>query len=233
VEKLYALALIVNEPEPWIRQYLRNDWKAMYEHHLREQDEYHLLSRYTESFKYGAKALERMRHWPDKYAKRGYVVHVSERARNAVKFRFKNPTQYPVYFPPKTFNAYFYFPTPGASLRKIRDPLMLDLLRRWYKEYQYFSSYTHNLAEKVQVSQVFKSKNYYAGKKQEIFRTNKVLQILFTSYTAAATACTITAQAFDTDFGVRITIKKFWEELSRASLFSRVIWKGYASKLLS
>jgi hypothetical protein len=92
VEKLYALALIMNDPELWIRQYLRNDWKAMYEHHLREQDEYQLLSRTTAFFKYEAKTLERMRHWPDKSAKRGYVVHVSERARNAVKFRFKNRT---------------------------------------------------------------------------------------------------------------------------------------------
>lgn len=233
VEKLYALALIISDPEPWIRQYLRNDWKAMYERHLREQDEYHLLSRTTAFFKYEAKTLEGMRHWPDKSAKRGYVVHVSERARNAVKFRFKNPTQYPTYFPSKIFNSYFSFPTPGAALRKIPDPLMHDLLRRWYKEYQYFSSYTHNLGEKVQVEQVFKSKNYYAGKKQEIFRTKKVLQILFTSYTAAATACTIAVQAFDTDFGVRTSLKKFWEELSRAALFSRLIWKGYANKLLS
>jgi hypothetical protein len=78
VEKLYALALIMNDPEPWIRQYLRNDWKAMYEHHLREHDEYHLLSRTTPFFKYEGKTLERMRHWPDKSAKAMSSTYPSE-----------------------------------------------------------------------------------------------------------------------------------------------------------
>ena len=83
VEKLYTLALIIEEPKKWIRQYLRNNWKAMYERLLLDQQEYKHLSRITEFVnKAGAQMIEQMRHCPTRSAGRGYEVIVSDRAKS-------------------------------------------------------------------------------------------------------------------------------------------------------
>lgn len=233
VEKLYTLALIIEEPKRWIRQYLRNNWKAMYEGLLLDQEECKHLSRITEFVnKGGAEIIERMRHWPSKSTKRGYEVVVSDQAKRAIRFRFFNPSQYPPYFPGKKFNAYFLFPTPYGAMRQISNPLVQEFLKRWYKEYQYYSGFSHVLADKMQMQHMSKYKSSEAASRLALFRNKLVHRAITTSYTAAASACTITAQVLIEDFGVASELKNFWQRLDEISLWGKLLWRGYASKLL-
>jgi hypothetical protein len=237
VEKLYIVALLLENPKYWVTQYLRNNWKAMYEHLLLEREDYKGITR-AEHFiyEYAPKALDMMRHWPTKSSKRGYTVIVSDRAKRAVKFNFDHDYPkaklWPKYFPREKFDRYFLFPTPGRSMRFVTNPQIYNLLKRWYKEYQFYCGYSHVHADKMQMQFYSKYKHHRIVKKATVLRTKQVERVLFSSATAVASVCTMILPLLHPDFGVGSQIRIFWGFLDKRSLFSRLIWKRYASKLM-
>jgi len=237
VEKLYVLALIIEDPEKWTMQYLRSNWKDMYARHLLDTEEYTLLPRFKQYMtKLGPKELERMRHWPSRESKLGYKVIVSERAKRAVKFSFTNDypkaAVWPKYFSKRQFDRYFHFPTPKGAMDRISNPEVHTLLRRWYKEYQYYSAYSHIRADKIHLEHMDRYKSSRAAARFEVARNKMVFRAANASYTASASACTIIAPILTADLGVIESLKSFWEWLAEGHLFSRLIWKGYAEPIL-
>jgi hypothetical protein len=239
VEKLYILALIVERPSKWIRQYLRNNWQSMYERHLTVRDEYREMERFKDFIELQRRTLDRMKRWPNKDSKRGYVLLVSDRAEKAARFGHYNRNapagQWPQYFGKGTKNkyiAYFSFPTPGKALKKIGKQLLKSWLERWYEEYKYFSAFTHGQLDKLMLEFLVRNKSAAASDKLAQIRLRLVEETVHASYAAATTACTIVATALETDYGSKKELREFWELLSRTALFARAMWDGWGKKIL-
>jgi hypothetical protein len=63
-------------------------------------------------------------------------------------------------------------------------------------------------------------------------RSRLVMDSLYTSYAASASACTVIAPLLTTDFGSISKLKDFWELLAASSMFARVIWECHARTIL-
>lgn len=61
VEKVYAVALLLEEPERWTKRYLRDAWRKSYERHLIDAHERHALLRYAEHLDQHSNALHQER----------------------------------------------------------------------------------------------------------------------------------------------------------------------------
>src|SRR5262245_58282001 len=148
VEKLYVAALFLVNQDKWLIQYLRNAWRKKYEEYLLELEEIKGNERFDEYLDvHFTNFLEDARHihFPGRKQK----IIVSVKAMKMVKYNFDFPQMpqknsqgkmnWPKYFSHKKLEAYFEFPTPGKSLKYIRDPKTKGLLIRWHKDYQYLS----------------------------------------------------------------------------------------------
>lgn len=238
VEKLYVLALIIEKPQRWINQYLRNHWRAMYERYLLDKEEFDLLERFQKFLDEGAPVMmDKMRHFPDKSKKRGYEIIVSKRAKKAVEFNFQHPNLKGKLWPPQQmakgkFEEYFNFPTPWGAIKPISNPAIREFLYRWYKEYKYFSAYSHISMDKIYMERSYKNKNYYSSKRFISIRTKLVERAAVTSFTASASACTIVAQVLKQNYGSIVLLREFWELIAKTAMLSRLMWSAHAEILL-
>jgi hypothetical protein len=230
IEKLYVLALIFEDSEKWVKQYLRNNWRSMYERYLLERDEYKALPRFREFTRDRRRILERIRRWPNKQSKRGYKIMVSNAAMKAARYNYY--AQYSKGMSKNKFDAYFFFPTPGRSLRDIKNLALKDWLRRWYKDYKYFSEYTHIHLDKAMLQASSRQKSIWAAQRFDQIRRRLVEDALSLSYTAAAAGCTIVGLHLRADFGSMAQLKEFWKLVCRMSLYGRGMWNGWGKSLL-
>jgi hypothetical protein len=63
VEKVYAVALLLEGPEEWTERYLKDAWRKSYERHLIEAHERHDLPRYADYLDRWSNSLYRERQW--------------------------------------------------------------------------------------------------------------------------------------------------------------------------
>jgi len=159
VEKLFVVALVLDDPKRWIRQYLRSALKTDLVEYLVELDEHsdkpryqeHLKERYPQYLKAGQRirvpgrgktttivsdfALRALRHQleiggPDPKWFSDAMKKRKDKSKRKQKLR-----QY--------VQHYFDFPTPGHVVQLINDPKLKLFLKRWHKEYTFICQYTH------------------------------------------------------------------------------------------
>lgn len=235
IEKIFSIALVLSNPHKWIRQDIRGNWRHSFETYLLALEEHGENPRYEEYLqKYYTDYLAKQQRPP--YG--GTETLVSDFARRALEHYWKNPGgKNPPWFKKKQslrnyVNEYFEFPTPGKAVKYLSGKTRKRFLYRWHKEYSYFSQYTHLGLEKSILPFMSESKNYYARKRLRESSDRLAERVIFTGYTAIASACTLIIDDLRDSYGARSYLKEFWDRLREASLFSKALWNIYPNKIL-
>jgi hypothetical protein len=244
VEKLFIVVLVLKDPTRWITQYLRNALKADLVEFLVELDEHSGTARHLEHLK---------KMYPE-YLKAGQRIRVPGRKRITIASDFAMRAmrhQLEVGGPdPKWFKDamqkrktkkkqelrlyvrdYFDFPTPGRIVQLIKDPELKLFLRRWHKEYSFVCQYTHVALGKGMIATLSEFKSKEAGERLETYSQRLSGRILFTSHTAAASACAMVVNALVNTYGAETEVRHHWAELHNRALPARAFWNLYIKQI--
>jgi hypothetical protein len=235
VEKVFVVAIALDNPKKWIRQYLRNSWRSDYETYLLRMEEHGALDRHQEHLQERyPEYLERGQRPP---IGRGETI-VSNVAKRVVLFNWNNPgTKKPKWLKRRGSVAdylrdYFEFPTPGKAARKFRDRKLRRFLFRWHREYARLSEYTHVALGKSVLPTMSELKDWESSEKTERYGKKLSEEIIFTSYCAAASACALVLNAVDNNYGAKNQLRDFWTQLYDSSLLARPFWDMYIKDIL-
>ncbi len=235
VEKVFVLAVALDNPKKWIRQYLRSSWRTDYETYLLRIEEHGALDRHREHLEeHYPEYLERGQRSP---LGRGETI-VSNLAKRVVLFNWNYPgAKKPTWLKRRGsvidyLRDYFEFPTPGKAARKFRNRKLRRFLFRWHREYARFSEYTHVALGKSVLPTMSEQKDMESAIKAEIYGKKLSEEIVFTSYCAAASACALILNAVDEDYGAKNKLRDFWKQLYDSSLLARPFWDMYIKDVL-
>src|SRR5262245_16359284 len=132
VEKIFVLALIIDDPVMWIQAYLKDGWKKKYEYFLLDREENQNLPDHVEFLtNIGPRLIEE-----------GRVINgITNDEMAAIEFRFLNPgKELPQNLMGKLIED---FPTPGVAKEQIKDAALKNALKRWHLEYRLICGYNH------------------------------------------------------------------------------------------
>lgn len=240
IEKIYVVVTILTDPKKWIDQYLRNAWQKDYERFLMRKDEFRNITRMDEHLNKDYPAFLEQQRCPPFPKIRGGKKKclVTLFAKRCVYHSY----HYPDDTTPSWFNLpkgdrrkfkrflrdYFYFPSPGDSLKSAKaHPAYHLFLDRWYREYKYYSGYSHMLMDKLILQHFSQYKSVRAAERQKHYGQRKAEEFIVASNTVAATLCTLIVPTLSNDFGTRMQTKSFWEPLCKFSLFPKALWPMY------
>jgi len=247
VEKLFIIALLLENPPKWIRQYMRSALKTDLMEFLLDKDEHSDKPRYK----------AHLRKYYPKYLKSGQrpvvpgqkrVTIVSDFAIRALKYNLEFPSgPEPEWFKKvikrrKTgrkqqlrsyVRNYFDFPTPGQVASLVDSQTLKPFLYRWHKEYSYICQYTHVAFGKMMLPALAEYKDWKHVEMVDTYGQKLAARVLFTSHTAAASACALISGAILNDFGAKNDLRDYWEQLHTRSLPAKAFWKLYIEKALT
>ncbi|QIN84639.1 hypothetical protein GBA63_19770 [Rubrobacter tropicus] len=236
IEKVYVVALLLEDPEHWTERYLKDEWRKAYERHLLEADERSGLARYDDFLKEQASGLENERKG----------LGISDEEKEFVEWRYRNPpgTTTPPHLKAAS-KTMANFPMPAEVIREVSDPQLKDALRRWQREYGYFSGYSHSGFRKLMPGFIEGNMKLTTAEKEKVVETEYAQSIMI-SYLAAGLACAeaasralprrgptgpLTARAVgDADLLVRLS--DLWDLLDRSSLVGRALYEMRARSIL-
>ena len=126
VEKVYAVALLLEDPEGWTERYLKDAWRKSYERHLIEAHERHGLPRYADSLDRRSDALYRERR----------SLGITDEEEEFVEWNFENPPwllekrpKIPIHLNDAE-KAIATFPTPGGTIKNVSSDRLKGALVR-------------------------------------------------------------------------------------------------------
>jgi len=240
IEKVYVVALLLEDPEPWTERYVKEAWRKSYERHLLDKDERSGLPRYKQFLDDQDDSLEEERK----------MLGITEEEKKVVEIRYKDLPGLP-----KTKitdpalkaaeQTIATFPTPAAVIRAVSDPQLGDALRRWYREYAYFSGYSHAGFSKLMPGFIEGNMRLTSSQKEKVVDT-EYAQSIMVSYLAIGIACTEAATrklprgpagssgpakaVADLDLLVKTSV--IWELLDRSSLVGKALYEMRARHVL-
>ena len=241
IEKVYAVALLLEDPERWTRRYLKDDWRKEYERHLLDADERSGLGRYDDFTEQQADLLENERG----------LLGISDEEKEFVEWRYRNPpgTEKPAHLRDAS-RTIANFPMPAEVIREVTDPQLADALRRWQKEYGYFSAYTHSGSRKLMAGSIAGNLRVTGNLKLTRSQKEKVVESeyapgIMVSYLATGMACAEAAtRALPRgptgasparavgDAELLVSISDLWDLLERSSLVGRSLYEMRARSVL-
>lgn len=248
VEKIFTIALLLQNPPQWIKIYLRSDYRRHYEEWLLRKEELGHLPRHQNYLHNLYPAFLEQIRTPVASVRVGPEILVSRFAERALKYDWDNPGgPKPAWFTrrmkmraPKDrrsvngyLTEYFEFPTPGRAASKITNALRRTFLYRWHKEYKYLCAYTHVALGKISLQTLAELKHRDAAEMAKDVGEKQAERALFTSYAATATACALAIVSVHSDYGAKAELREFWEELAGASLLVSPFWNMYIKRILS
>ncbi|QIN77526.1 hypothetical protein GBA65_02295 [Rubrobacter marinus] len=228
IEKVYVVALLLENPEQWTERYLKDEWRKAYERHLLDVDERSGLTRYDDFLKEHADGLENERKG----------LGISDEEKEFVEWRYRNPPGTPR--PPHLKAAsktIANFPMPAEVIDEVSDPQLKDALRRWQREYGYFSGYSHSGFRKLMPGFMEGNMRLTTSEKEKVVETEYAQSIMI-SYLATGIACTEAAtralprgpsggapasKVADADLLVKVS--DLWDLLDRTSLVGRALYE--------
>jgi hypothetical protein len=238
VEKIFNIALVLSDPDKWVRQSLRSSFKTDYEEILLEAEENANNPRFQEFLtKHAPEFLEKIRR-PPRTAKNQTIL-VSKLAMRVVKFNWDNPgSKKPAWLKYKGgisdyLRDYFEFPTPGKAAKKIHDPNLRRFLFRWHKEYAFMSQYAHAAVGKMTLPLTAERKHFKAQERAEIFGKKLAGRTIVISQISIATSCILILEAVKNSYGARSELQVFWEKLAGMALPAKALWNMYVHQLFN
>jgi hypothetical protein len=239
VEKVYTVALLLEDPELWTRRYLKDGWRNDYERHLIEAYERNALERYAEYLDLQSEALERERPW----------LSVSEEEEQFLEWRFDNPPG----LPKSELSAHLRaaretigrsFPTPAAVLWEISDADLKRAMIRLYREYGYLCAYAHSGFRKLMAGYAEVHSSLTPEQQQKVVDTEYAQSILL-SYLAAGFSCAEAAtrelaRGREGTSGNRAVagaellaeLATLWDELRETSLLGKALYEMRTRRVL-
>lgn len=225
IEKVYVVAMLLEGPEEWTMRYLKDDWRRGYERYLLDSEERGALPRFREFYEgYAREHMERER----------LQLGVTEGERELVELRYRDPGAKVPARLKESAGILQRFPTPWKVIEKVSDATLKDGLGRWYREYGYFSGYSHAGFPKLMVRYFAASKAYASSQKEEAAE-KEYAQAVMVSYLAAASACAEAglrelphvggASARVAGLEMHVKIDGLWEVMRRAALLGKALWE--------
>lgn len=235
IEKVYAVALLLEDPEAWTERYLKDGWRKTYERHLLDADERSGLPRYDDFLKEHADALEN----------EAKQLGVSDEEKEFVEWRYRNPPGTPKPSHLKAASETIaQFPMPKEVIDEVSDPQLQDALRRWQREYGYFSAYTHSGYSKLMPGFIGANMRLTTSQKEKVVETEYYLSIII-SYLGTGIACAEAAtKALPrgpggkdpargvADVDLLVKVSGLWDLLERTSLVGRTLYEMRARHIL-
>jgi hypothetical protein len=247
VEKLFIIALVLDNPARWIKQHLRSALKTDLVEFLVELDEHSDKPRYQEHLK---------QQFPE-YLRNGQrplvpghkrVTIASDFAIRAMRYHLEIGGPDPKWFKDamkklkskkrrkqglaRYVSNYFDFPTPGQVLRLIKNQKLTLFLRRWHKEYSFICQYTHVALGKEMLAVLSEFKNRQSGQKLEKYSQALAGRVLFTSHNATASACAMVVAELVNTYGAKTKVREHWTQLHTRALPAKAFWNLYIKDLL-
>lgn len=238
VEKVYTVALLLEDPEKWTERYLKDAWRNDYERHLIEAHERHDLERYEDYLNTHSDGLHKER----------LELGITDEEEEFVEWRFENPPGESA--PPLPNNlkgareTMKPFPTPATIIRELADPDLKVALVRLYREYSYLCGYSHSGFRKLLPAYAEAEMDLDAAQKEKIVDTEYAQSIML-SYLSAALACAEAAtrklargpggasgRAAVADAALLAKLSELWDELEDASLVGRALYTMRTRALL-
>ncbi len=231
VEKVYTVALLLEDPERWTERYLKDAWRNDYERHLIEAHERNTLERYENYLNKHSDGLHKER----------LSLGITDEEEEFVEWRFENPPGAPKSSPlPSRLRAaretMASFPTPAGVVREISDPDLKVALVRLYREYGYLCGYSHSGFRKLLPAYAEAEMELSPAQKEKIVDTEYAQSIML-SYLSAAFACAEAATrklargpgggsgaAPVADAELLVKLSDLWDELAGASLIGRALY---------
>lgn len=245
IEKIYIVALFLDNPRNWIMRYSRTGWRSDYDRYLLELEEFGEIERQEEFLtKHYPEYLEKIRR-PQVGKKLETVV--SNFAKGALKYRWEHPgDEKPSWFVKsqrgkkkkiKTLReyvrGYFEFPTPGRAAAEIGDQELRKFLYRWHKEYSSICEYSHVAFGKLTIPVMSDEyKDWIHGNKTEKNGKRLAERTVYLSMISAATSCALIVKSLKNTYGARAELKNFWKVLYETSLPGKVFWEMYIKTIL-
>jgi hypothetical protein len=227
IEKIFVVALLLEDPPKWIRVYFQDDWRRLHKYEemllFKEREN---LPRFSAS---DAEATQRYEAWRQ-------FIGVTDEEKELIEFRVHHsgepaPTHLRGVNVPK-------FPTPGDVGKYISDAPTQEFLRRWHREYEFFCGFSHVGLDKMFAPVIDQSRQFNTGEKDIILDTEVRVTITH-SYLAAASAAAISYKyAVERDPSLQNSIdainsiSNMWSELKEISLFAKVLWGMYVKDTL-
>jgi lambda repressor-like predicted transcriptional regulator len=184
VEKVYAVALLVEDPEGWTERYLKDAWRTSYERHLIDAHERNGLPRYEDSLDQRSEDLDRKRR----------SLGITDEEEECVEWSFENPPWLSQKRPktPKHLldaeKSIATFPTPGGTIKKVTSDSLKEALVRLYREYSYLCGYSHSGFSKLLPGYMEGHMSLTTSEKQKVVET-EYNQSIMLSYLGAGIAC--------------------------------------------
>jgi len=225
VEKVFAVALLCEDPPRWARTYLEDSWRRTFERYLLERVERQGLPRFQGFFPQAYSRVEGVRQ----------RLGIADNVRDAVEYRFFNPDD-PPGGPPKNVAGVKLpkqFPTPKGVLRKVSAPRK-DYLQRWYIEYRFFCDFTHCGMGKLELTHLFDHSSRFSTADKEEFYAKEVQSAAAVSYVAIASACTeLTGVLGSASVERLMRTLEFWDFLRPRFLLAKAMWDLRARNVLT
>jgi hypothetical protein len=220
IEKVFLVALLLDDPETWINRYLKDDWKRMYRKYLHDKDWLEVIPRIKTFIDSNT-----VRFLED-FRKR---AEVDDSQQEGVEFEFYNRGKK---LPSHLQSSYISrFPVGQGAIKKIKDSQVRQFLERWYREYEDFSGYSHVLMDKISVVESAKNLRNEAKDRKNNYFLNIIVPSLMASWISTASACTELFRLVPTDIDLLGSLTKYWEELRRGSLLAKHVWKIRAKQI--
>ena len=229
IEKVYAVALLLEDPERWTLRYLKDDWRRHYEQYLLNVEERSGLDLHKDFLEgYAPESIERVR----------VEIGITEAEKKFIELNYRKDPEAKA--TPELKNAaktIGYFPTPSRVIQEVSDEHVKDMLLRWQREYGYFSGYSHTMFRKLLPAYMARSFKLTTSQKEKMFDTEYVLAIMV-SYLAIASACAMAASKDLARAGggsqavngieLLVTVAELWERLRKDALLGQALWNAGA-----
>jgi hypothetical protein len=244
VEKLFIVALFLDNPQRWLLRYARTAWRDDYERFRLETEEYGAIDRHQEFLtKHFPETLHRMKRIT--IGSKTETI-VSEFAIRALQHRWDIPgDERPSWFvkaqrkKKRKFNRlrdyirdYFDFPTPGRAAATITNLPLRQFLFRWHKDYSAICQYSHALFGKIIIPTMCEFKDSAHADKTEYAGKRLAEQTIYWSLLSAATSCALIVRAIKSSLGSEQEVKDFWKVLYGSSLAGKGYWEMYIKGVL-
>lgn len=224
IEKVFAVALMSEDPARWSRVYLEHSWRTVFERYLFEREEQGGLTRFKSYLAHVDPKIESMRQ----------RLGISEDVRDAVEHDFLKrygathmlPKRVPgIKLPPQP-------PSPNKVLGEVSAPQQ-PYLKRWYREYQFFCDFTHCGMSKLEAVHLFDRSSRFSTGQKEDYYAKEIDNAIAVSYVAAASACAELHKLLATTDIDRINkVMDFWDFLRPRILLAKPMWDLRARDIL-
>lgn len=223
IEKIYIIALMLDEPSKWIQIYFKDDWRRLYKYEvLLNVEERKNLTSYTERNYEVTATSELMRR----------VAKVTDDEKELITHRHNSPgVAKPAHLAGVDIPI---FPMPKEIIDKISDANLKNFLSRWHKEYEFICGYSHVGLEKMFVNSLSQSNKMSDGEKKTVINDVVIVPTMILSYLAMASACSVAwSYLIKHDSNLKSSAEfldatmQFWDEMQEFSLLGKVFWNIY------